>query len=703
MKLTIGVKLTASFFVIFLLTAVFGLYSLVTTQRALQEAVGQTSVFLARDQIERIDKDIFLKIENIQLYSKDAILQKTLVESNLEFEQISSDYISQKDSDWTSAPADVITPFMQELIENEVSDDFREQFIKFWERKYGSRAYGEAFVTNKYGVNIAQTGKTSDYYQADEKWWQTAKEKGFFVGDIEYDESAGVWTMPFGVRVDDHEGNFMGVIKAIPYIQQIIGEVEFTTQKYQTTELKLLTLNGQLIYSSKAFEVLDDVSGENFFKQIGAGSEGFFISQQDGRKNLFAYARSDGFRNFAGLNWILLIGHDTSEVFSAVYTLRNILVSLMVFLLGLIGFLALFLGRTLSNPIKELTKGAEHISKGNLDVQIKIESKDEIGKLARAFNEMASRLKELYETLEKQVEKRTLELQTRVQELDKTAKLLVRRDLELTQTREQLQDRLRDLNVIAKRLVRRDFELFEANETLRKIDEAKSRFVSIAAHQLRTPISAIKWTIHMAMDNDFGKIPKSAKDALKIAAESIDRLVELIGRLLNVASIEEGRFVYNFSEIHIEDACKNVFRESVDSAKRRGVSLKIFLPQNPLPSVWADFDNIIIVLQNLVDNALRYTPKNGSVEIVVVRDPQNQDLAQVSVKDTGIGIPKHQKNLVGQKFFRGDNVVRKQISGTGLGLYIISKILEKHDTKLEFKSEEGRGSTFFFTLPFMKK
>jgi signal transduction histidine kinase len=703
MNFTIGVKLTASFFAIFLLTAVFGIYSLVTTQRALQEAVGQASIFLARDQIERIDKDIFLKIEHIQLYSRDALLQKTLLESNQAFEELGSEYISQKDSDWVSAPEDVITPFMQELIENEVSDDLREQFIAFLERKYGSRVYGEAFVTNKYGANIAQTGKTSDYYQADEKWWQAAKDKGFFVGEVEYDESAGVWTMPFGVRIDDNEGNFLGVIKAIPHVQEIISEIELTTRKYQTTQLKLLTSNGQLIYSSKAFNVLDDVSGENFFKQIGVSNEGFFISQRNERDVLFAYARSDGFKDFAGLNWVLLIGHDTSEVFSTVYKLRNAAIGVFVLLFVIVGFLTFILSYIFSNPIRKLTKGAEYISRGNLDIRIEPKSTDEIGQLARAFNQMASRLKGSYENLEAEVERRTFELQNRVQELDKTAKMLVRRDLELNQTREQLQNRLSELNIIAKRLVRRDFELFEANETLRKIDEAKSRFVSIAAHQLRTPISAIKWTIHMAMDNDFGKIPKTAKDALGIAAVSIERLVELIGRLLNVASIEEGRFVYNFSEIQIEDVCKNVFKESTNIAKRLGISLKVFLPQNPLPLVYADFDNLIIVVQNLVDNALRYTQKRGSVEIIVVSDSQTQGLAKISIKDNGMGIPKYQRGLVGQKFFRGDNVVRKQISGTGLGLYIISKILEKHGTKLEFESEEGKGSTFFFTLPFIKK
>ena len=703
MKFTIGVKLTASFLAIFLLTVVFGIYSLFTTQRALQKAVGQTSLVSAKNQIARIDKDIFLKIEDIQLYSKDAVLQKTLLESNRLFAELGAEYISQADADWVSAPEDVVTPFMQALIENEVSDALYEEFIAFWERKYGSRAYGEAFVTNKYGANIAQTGKTSDYYHADEKWWQTAKEKGFSVGEVEYDESAKAWTMPFGVRIDDQEGNFLGVIKAIPHFQEIISEVELTLKKYRTTELELLTSSGQLIYSSSVFKMLDDVSGENFFKQISDGQDGFFISHRGGRDMLFSFARSYGFRDFKGLNWILLIGHDTSEIFSDVYKLRNTVIGVILMLFALVAFLTLVLKREFSDPIKKLTEGAEYISRGNLNVKIKIDSKDEIGQLARAFNRMASRLGGVYENLESEVENRTLELKNRVSELDKTAKMLVRRDVELTQTREQLQDRLRDLNAIAKRLVRRDFELFEANETLRKIDEAKSRFVSIAAHQLRTPISAIKWTIHMTMDNDFGKIPKAAKDALKIAAISIDRLVELIGRLLNVASIEEGRFVYNFSEISIEDVCKNVFKESINIAKMRGVSFKIFLPKNPLPLVYADFDNLIIVVQNLVENALRYTPKEGSVEIIAALDSQNQGLARVSVKDNGMGIPKHQKGLVGQKFFRGDNVVRSQISGTGLGLYITSKILEKHDTKLEFESEEGRGSTFFFTLPFMKK
>lgn len=708
-NLPISIKLIIGFFAVFLMGIAFGLYSLVETQASLRSLLGGSSTFLAKERIRQVDKDIFLKIEYIQLYSKDTLLQKILADSNQNFDTFDSsegldiyDFMQQRDLEWTLEEKDMITPFMENLIYNEAADALRAEFIEFWEKKYGYRAYGEAFVTNKYGANVVQSGKTSDYYQADEEWWQTAKDKGFFVGNIEYDESAKTWTMPLGVRIEDSEGNFIGVIKAIPLIREVIRGVELLSDRYKATEIQLLTLNGKLIFSTKTFQMLEDVSETHVFQQLLREESGFFIASESGKEKLFAFARAKGFRDFEGLDWVVLVKYDTSEVFASIYKLRNTLILISISIFILMGVFIVILSRSILGPIRKLQKASDAIAGGNLDVKIDIKSKDEIGHLARSFTRMAIELKKSYLYLENKVKLRTEELERHVYELDKTSKMLTRRDLELSKTHGELEDRLKELDVIAKRLVRKDFELLQANETLQEVDKAKSNFVSIAAHQLRTPISAVKWSISMAISGDFGKVSRGLKEVLEKSSSTLDRLVRLISDLLNVARIEEGRFIFKFSPCQIEDILKSVFNGSVKYAKKEDISLKISLPPKLLPRVYADYDNLILVIQNIVDNALSYTLPNGSVEIIADIDPNDKKAVRVSVKDTGIGIPELQQKLIGQKFFRGDNIIRRQIQGTGLGLYIVSRILEKHGTKLQFVSKESKGSTFFFTLPFFK-
>jgi signal transduction histidine kinase len=265
----------------------------------------------------------------------------------------------------------------------------------------------------------------------------------------------------------------------------------------------------------------------------------------------------------------------------------------------------------------------------------------------------------------------------------------------------ELEEGIRELDKTAKLLVKRDFQLLQTNELLRETDKAKSRFVSIAAHQLRTPLSAIKWTLQMVLSGDFGKIGKKHSQVLQEALLTLERLVKLIGDLLNVARIESGQLQYTFSPIHMEEVAKKVFEESRVEAKSRGISLKLSLPKESLPPVSGDFQNLIVGLQNIVENALLYTPQGGKVEIIAQRALQEK-MVQVSVKDTGMGIPAEQKSLIGQKFFRADNVIRRQVPGTGLGLYIVQRILEQHNGKLDIESKEGVGTTFSLALPILE-
>ncbi len=229
------------------------------------------------------------------------------------------------------------------------------------------------------------------------------------------------------------------------------------------------------------------------------------------------------------------------------------------------------------------------------------------------------------------------------------------------------------------------------------IEEMKSEFVSIAAHQLRTPLSAIKWTIKMLIDGDLGELNKEQHDLAEKAYISNTRMVNLINDLLNVSRIEEGRYLYKPSHVNFDEIVDPLISNYKEEIKRRGIDFEINKPQGKLPKVAVDVEKITLVVQNLLDNAMKYTSKKGSISFSI--NPTKNKKIMVSVKDTGVGIPEDQQNRLFSKFFRAANVIRMETEGSGLGLFICKNIIEAHKGEIWFESQEKKGSTFYFTLP----
>ncbi len=396
MRVRIGTKLIAGFMLFVLMIAAMAFYSINISQKFLRQSVVKSSISLAEEILKRIDQDIYNKIEALQIYSKHLLLQETLSESNIEFEKIDGIevYINQKEKEWVSASKDEITPFMQGLITNALSNSLRKGFVNFYENKYGYQTFVKLLATNKYGANVAQTGKTSDYRQDDEKWWQIAREERYYVSNIEYDESAAIFAISIGVRVDNEEGDFIGVMKAIIVFRGIIKEAEIATKKYETTRIKIITKDGNLIYRTTAFKFLEDVSDKSFFKQI-KGESGFFVAKKNGKERLFSYVRSKGYRDFGGLGWILVVGHDVQELLKPAFQLRNMMTAAFLILITIGIIIAFFMSRSITRSIASLTEGAEIIGKGDLEHKIDIKSKDEIGELSTAFNQMTKNLRKV--------------------------------------------------------------------------------------------------------------------------------------------------------------------------------------------------------------------------------------------------------------------------------------------------------------------
>ena len=229
------------------------------------------------------------------------------------------------------------------------------------------------------------------------------------------------------------------------------------------------------------------------------------------------------------------------------------------------------------------------------------------------------------------------------------------------------------------------------------VERMKTEFVSISAHQLRTPLSAIKWTLRMLLDGDLGKISSEQREFIIKTYDSNERMIRLINDLLNVTRIEEGRYLYKRIPCDVVELIQTLIDSYKDEAKRREIKLEFKKPKKEIPKINVDFEKIKLALQNLIDNAVRYTPKKGKVTVELDCDRKE---VMISVKDTGVGIPKDQQERVFSKFFRGVNVLRMEVEGSGLGLFITKNVIEAHGGKVWFDSKEGEGTVFSVTIPF---
>jgi len=242
-------------------------------------------------------------------------------------------------------------------------------------------------------------------------------------------------------------------------------------------------------------------------------------------------------------------------------------------------------------------------------------------------------------------------------------------------------------------------ELEKANLRLQELDKMKSEFLSVASHELNSPMSVIKGYLHMILKEGFGKVDKEAKTYLQHVYSKTDQLAKLVSDLLNVSRIEQGRVKIDIQPTDIIESIEFSVEDYAIKAKEKNLTLNLHKPGISLPKVSADPDKLKEIMSNLLSNAIKYT-KEGSVEVSVEKADSQ---IKVTVKDTGVGIPKEAQVNMFQKFYRVDNTWIREAGGTGLGLYITKGYLALMNGKIWFESEgENKGSTFYFTLPFAK-
>lgn len=238
-------------------------------------------------------------------------------------------------------------------------------------------------------------------------------------------------------------------------------------------------------------------------------------------------------------------------------------------------------------------------------------------------------------------------------------------------------------------------EIKRLNSELKRIDKGKDEFISIASHEIRTPLTAIRGGLELMMADGVGKISAEQKDFVRKMLNSASRLSEVAEDTLSVSALERHRFTLKIEPFDVSTTVAETVEEEKDQALEKNVSLEFSKPLATLPRALADQKRISMVLRNLLDNAIKFTPSGGHVTISA---RSSGSKIVIAVEDSGVGIPHEELSNLFRKFYRVENVLNESSHGTGLGLYIVRLILNMHGETIGVESELGKGSTFTFTL-----
>ncbi len=742
-------------------------------------------------------------IRHLKLLAADLDVNEALVESNRRFRNLQDvhAHVEEIDRKWVAAPDDEPLPLARELLANRLSRELG--------RKLEAGEHGEIFATNEYGATAAMTVVTTDYFQADEVWWQEAKSAGTFVGEVQFDDSAKLVGFPLAVSVQDDEGRFLGVLKALLLPKALLAPLRGTHgfPRREQAHLTLLGPEGNEIYTNNKGKAKTEEAAK---RGLPAWDDMNPVPGCAGRvRRAF---RPDCTRLYVAVRptrhpakhegkeaWTLVATRDMSELLAPVERVQNSLLLMSVGVTTLALFLGLALSTGLSRCISRLRKVAGEVGRGNLRARAEPGSNDELGALASTFNQMAAQLSESHASLERKVAERTTELTAEIAKREEAQKVLAKSEAEyrtLTNDvldtssvgvfilspefevvwvnqaleryfglrreeiigkdkRQLIRERIKytfedperfaqkvfatydnntysedfechvlpaegrkerwlehwsqpitsglyaggrvehysdvtDRKQAAAELQRHAEELELLNPKLEQSNRDLQEFTYAASHDLQEPLRKVHAFAQFLVEDCGDDISEEGRDYLQRMQSATVRMKDLIHHLLQLSRVDT-----RGAELIPVDPAK-ILGEVTDTLSEalRETEAEVEI-QPDLPPVMADAIQLRQVFQNLIDNALKFRSPDRKPKLHIAAQAENKHVV-FSVADNGIGIEERFLEKIFGVFERLH--VRDAYEGSGVGLALCRKIVQRHGGRIWAESEPGRGSTFYFTL-----
>lgn len=503
--------------------------------------------------------------------------------------------------------------------------------------------YSEFFMLNPSG-NVIFSDHDRTGNKSRERYFIEALKGNIYVSDVSLSEVSGtpeiIITSP--VRRNRETVAIFAACVSLENLYRIIEKIDIG----KSGEVFIVNQDGDIIFHKNRSRILQENVNNNFaVKEVTYEKNGIneYVNYK-GEKVLGSYFWLPLYR------WGLIAEKNIVEAYVGVLMLGKVMVIISLFAVIGVVFLALVISGNITRPIKSLEEGAPGLLSGNFK-PIPVTSVNEIGRLTEIFNSTACELLEIRKKLEVKIE-------------------LADKDLE-----------------------EKNIELTSANEELKKLDELKSDFLSLVSHELKTPLSSMRISAEY-LESEENIDDTTRKELLEIILRNIDRQTRLINDILDISKIEAGKTELQLENVSIREIADASFENIKQIAIKNNISIILDIPDN-LSSVIADRDKLIIVLNNLFENALKFTPGGGSIILCAAED---YDSIEIRMKDTGIGMEKEKLEKIFEKFYQVDSSSRRKIGGCGLGLSISSGIIRAHDSVIQVESEPGKGSTFSFKL-----
>jgi signal transduction histidine kinase len=476
--------------------------------------------------------------------------------------------------------------------------------------------------------------------------FQQARQGKSFFGPVYFARNSEPY-MTLALPIEHFKGEIVGVLLAevnLKYAWDVVSMIKAGKNGYAY----VVARSGQLIAHPDITLVL---RGQKV-TQLAQVPAAFQVTAKDKNKfiaatNLHGEEVISSFALIPQLDWAVFVERPSSEIYDTLY--GSVLRTTVLLLIGLgIALLAsYFLARRIMGPLRVLGQGADRIADGDLSFRVNLKTGDEMETLAQEFNKMAGALQEAYAGLEEKVAERTR-------------------------------------------------ELVSANEKLKELDKLKSDFLSNVSHELRTPLTAIEGLAANMLDGITGPLSEKQIEYLTDVKASSDRLARLIEDLLDLSVIAAGRAEMRPTTVSLDALVREVAFGLRTIAKNKSTDLELG-SMEPGLTAWADRDRVAQVLTNLIGNAIKFTPAEG---IITVSTHRNDGAwAEVTVADTGPGVPSEEAGKIFDEFYQITRPGKEKFQGVGLGLAICRKLVEMHGGRIWVESDIGRGSMFHFTLP----